>query len=121
MKYRNTRKAILAVIVTMAWAMLTPALTAQAPRRIEIQAKRFQYTPSEITLKKGEPVILVFHSEDVTHGFKLKEFNIKVEIPKHGTTEVPFTPNVAGDFVAKCSHFCGMGHGDMKLKIHVTE
>jgi cytochrome c oxidase subunit 2 len=73
-------------------------------------------------LKKGEPVVLVFHSEDVTHGFKLKEFNIKgVDIPKNQTVEVPFTPDVTGDLVGQCSHFCGEGHGRMKLTVHVTE
>jgi len=28
---------------------------AETPRRIEIAAKKFSYTPNEITLKKGEP------------------------------------------------------------------
>lgn len=121
MKRRNFTKAILTVIVAIVSVVLTGASAAQSPRRIDIQAKRFQYTPNEITVKKGEPVVLVFHSEDVTHGFKLKEFNIKVDIPKKGTVEVALTPNVTGDFVGQCAHFCGEGHGGMKLTIHVTE
>jgi cytochrome c oxidase subunit 2 len=36
----------------------------ETPRRIEISAKKFSYSPNEITLKKDEPVVLVFHSED---------------------------------------------------------
>jgi cytochrome c oxidase subunit 2 len=91
------------------------------PRRVEIEAKRFTYTPSEITLKKGEPVVLVFHTADVEHGFKLAEMNIKVNIKKNKDTEVSFTPTEVGHFVGKCAHFCGKGHGKMILQIDVIE
>lgn len=111
-------------IVTLTAALLflgTSAIVAQAPRRIEITASRFSYSPNEITLKKGEPVVLVFHSTDVTHGFKLPEMNIKSEIKKGQDTEVAFTPTVAGHFIGKCAHFCGKGHGSMILQISVVE
>jgi heme/copper-type cytochrome/quinol oxidase subunit 2 len=39
-----------------------------APQRIEITAKRFAFEPGEITLKKGQPVVLVLKSADVAHG-----------------------------------------------------
>jgi hypothetical protein len=39
-----------------------PAGRAQSPRRIEITAKRFTYDPEAITLKRGEPVVLVLHT-----------------------------------------------------------
>lgn len=94
---------------------------ADSPRRIEVVAKRFAYTPSEITLKKGEPVVLVLRSEDVPHGVKFKELNLQTEIGKGGASELAFTPTQAGDFVGHCSHFCGSGHGAMTLTLHVTE
>lgn len=94
----------------------------ETPRRIEITAKRFAYSPDKITLKKGEPVVLVFHSEDVTHGFKLPELNIKSdEIKKGKDSEVSFTPTQIGHLVGKCAHFCGKGHGSMTLQIDVVE
>jgi cytochrome c oxidase subunit II len=92
-----------------------------APRRIEIVAKRFNYTPSDITVKKGEPVVLVFHSVDVPHGIKFKELHLNTEIGKDSESELSFTPTVAGDFVGHCSHFCGLEHGSMVLTMHVTE
>jgi cytochrome c oxidase subunit II len=94
---------------------------ADPPRRIEIVAKRFSYAPSEITLKKGEPVVLVLRSEDVPHGIKFKELNLQTEIGKGMASELSFTPAVTGDFVGHCSHFCGSGHGSMTLTMHVTE
>src|ERR1700683_2761035 len=86
-----------------------------SPRRIEIVASRFSYAPNEITLKKGEPVILVLSSTDVTHGLKVKELGIKVDVKKGHPEEVPMTPTETGHFEGKCAHFCGKGHGSMTL------
>src|SRR6476659_3046846 len=36
-------------------------------REIHITAKKFDFTPEAITLKKGEPVVLVISSEDRKH------------------------------------------------------
>jgi cytochrome c oxidase subunit II len=98
-----------------------PASHAESPRRIEIIAKRFTYDPDVITLKKGEPVVLVLHSIDVTHGIKIDAFNIKSDdIKKDKETEVRFTPQQTGHFESQCSHFCGKDHGTMKLQIDVV-
>ena len=90
-------------------------------RVIDIVAKRFTYVPDEITLKKGEPVILRVRSADVTHGLSIEQFDVKGDVPKNKTASYSFTPERAGDFEGKCSHFCGSGHGSMKMTIHVTE
>ena len=111
---------MVALIATIACARLM-SHAQESPRRIEIAAKRFEFTPSEITLKKGEPVILVLTSKDVQHGLKLDAFN-KVVIAKKGqSSQVEFTPTETGTFVAQCASFCGAGHGSMKLTVHVTE
>jgi heme/copper-type cytochrome/quinol oxidase subunit 2 len=71
----------------------TPAGRAESPRRIEITAKRFTYDPEVITLKRGEPVVLVLHSIDVTHGLKIADFKINAEDIKKGKdTELQFSP-----------------------------
>jgi cytochrome c oxidase subunit 2 len=92
-----------------------------SPHRIEIVAKRFEFSPSEITLKKGQPVILALTSKDVQHGLKLDEFNQVVKANKGQTSQVEFTPTETGTFTAQCAVFCGAGHGSMKLIVHVTE
>jgi cytochrome c oxidase subunit II len=113
--------AVFTAIVLCA-SILGHASDAQAsPRRIEISAKRFAFTPSEITLKQGQPVELVLKSEDVAHGFRCRELNIDLKVSKGGTTEAHFTPDKAGDFVAHCAVFCGSGHGQMAITIHVVE
>ncbi len=99
----------------------TEATKPASGQRIDIIAKRFKYEPNDITVKKGQPVTLVFHSQDVTHGFVSEDFHVKTDIPKHQTSQVTFTPEQAGDFGGKCAHFCGEGHGGMQLTIHVAE
>jgi cytochrome c oxidase subunit 2 len=94
----------------------------QTPRRIEITASKFAYSPNEITLKKNDPVVLVLHSTDVTHGLVIPELNIAVtEIKKDKDVEVPLTPTKTGHFTGQCAHFCGTGHGTMLLQVEVTD
>jgi cytochrome c oxidase subunit 2 len=92
-----------------------------APKTINLTAHRFTYDPDEITLKKGEPVVLVVKSADVPHGLSIKDLNVALKIPAHGTAQAQFTPDKTGDFVGQCSVFCGSGHGSMKITLHVVE
>jgi cytochrome c oxidase subunit 2 len=97
------------------------APTVDTPRKINIAAKKFSYDPAEITVKKGEPVVLELTSSDANHGLKFKALNLSAKIEKGKTSELSFTPDQVGDFVGQCSVFCGSGHGSMALKLHVTE
>jgi cytochrome c oxidase subunit 2 len=103
-------------------AFIAPTARAQAavPRRIVITAKRFSYDPGEITLKKGEPVVLVLKSADVAHGLRIRDFNVNIKLKAGGSEEVQFTPDKTGDFLGHCAVFCGSGHGSMILKFHVV-
>jgi cytochrome c oxidase subunit 2 len=97
------------------------APAVDTPRKIEVVAKKFSYEPAEVTVKKGEPVVLELTTTDVAHGLKFKELNLNAKIEKGKTSELAFTPNQVGDFIGHCSVFCGSGHGSMTLKLHVTE
>jgi cytochrome c oxidase subunit II len=91
------------------------------PKVIEITAKKFEFSPSEITLKKGEPVILRLTSSDRVHGFMSKPLKIDTDIPSDTSKDVAVTPDTAGDFTVICDHYCGTGHGNMKMKVTVVE
>ena len=92
-----------------------------APRRIDVHAKRFGFQPNQITIKKGEPVVLVLTAEDVSHGLRFRELNINLKAEKGQSGEAQFTPDSAGDFIGHCSTFCGSGHGGMTLALHVVD
>ena len=96
-----------------------PRAGAQEPVVVQITAKRFQFTPSEIKLKQGEPAKLVLRSEDVVHGFYMKALGIDTDIKPGKTTEVLVTPKAPGRYTTICDHFCGSGHGNMKMTIVV--
>lgn len=92
---------------------------AAEPRVVEIVARRFQFTPNLVTLRKDEPVILQVRSEDVAHGFFQRPLGIDATIQPGKVTEVSLTPHEAGRFVVICHHFCGAGHGNMKMTVVV--
>ena len=116
---------LLAAACGIALAAVAPktnlASAAVNPKVIEITAKRFQFTPSEITLKRGEPVILRLTSTDRVHGFMSKPFKIDTDIPPDKTTDVAITPETAGNFTIICDHYCGTGHSNMKMKVTVVQ
>src|SRR5260370_40742904 len=115
-------KTIFIACLAMCWLALSGfSPEPDSPQRIGVSVKKFAYTPAEITVKKGEPVVLVLTSEDVAHGLKFKELNLSTKIEKGKPAELAFTPDKAGDFVGHCSVFCGSGHGTMTLTLHVTE
>ena len=99
--------------------------TAQELRRdeqvIRITASSFEFKPSEITVRKGMPVLLELTSRDRHHGFKLAEFHIRVDVKPGVNEDVRFIPNKAGTFTFVCDVFCGDGHEDMSGTIKVVE
>jgi cytochrome c oxidase subunit II len=102
------------------WTNVSIAQNPPASRRIEVTAKKFSFEPAEITVKRGEPVVLVVKSVDVAHGIRFRELNVEVNVRAGATGQAQFTPQTTGDFVGHCSVFCGAGHGSMTLKLHVV-
>ena len=109
-------------LLCLALALVSASVFAQSSaRRIEIHAKRFSFTPSEITLEKGETVTLALTSDDVTHSLRVDGLHINGAMTKGHVTEINVTPQETGDFKGKCGHFCGSGHGSMLFVVHVVE
>jgi len=93
----------------------------QDSRVIDISAKRFEFTPNQITIKKGETVTLRVAAEDRDHGFLQEDLGIDLDLSPGKVAEITITPQSAGRFVAICDSFCGSGHGNMKMVINVVE
>jgi cytochrome c oxidase subunit 2 len=104
--------------------LIVPGLFPQdstAPHEIQMTAKKYEFNPSVITVKKGEHVKLVITATDHEHGFKLEDFKIDQHLMKGEPTTVEFTADRVGEFQFQCSHICGFGHHKMKGKLVVTE
>ncbi len=121
-RVRAVSSALAVVIVTGTpgghrWGQA--AYAAGQPTIVEIKAKKYEFSPNEITLKKGEPAVLRLTSEDRTHGFLVKPLNIDADIKPGQVTEIAVTPGLAGEYIVICDHYCGTGHGNMKMKLTV--
>ena len=95
------------------------AASAADPAVVDIVAKRFEFMPNQITLHVGTPALLRIRSQDVTHGFFNRPLGIDADIEPGKTIEVPVTPKAPGRYSVICDHFCGAGHGNMKMTIVV--
>jgi cytochrome c oxidase subunit II len=111
----------LAVIVLVAVFIGSFSMAQEAKQVIKVTAKKFEYSPSTITVKKGVPVVLEFTSLDRLHGFNCPALGIRSDIEPGKTNTVEFTPQKAGTFPFHCDNFCGAGHEGMKGTIIVTE
>jgi len=87
---------------------------------VTITARKFEFSPSRITLKKGVPVILELTTFDVLHGFNCPGLGIRADINPGVISRVRVTPQKPGVYAFHCDNFCGEGHGGMVGSITVT-
>jgi cytochrome c oxidase subunit 2 len=123
MKPERARFIAVSVVVVTCIIMIAGALAIaeDSEQVIQITAKRFVYTPKDITVKKGVPVVLEFTSLDRLHGFNCPGLGIRTDIPPQKVTTLRFVPQKVGTFPFHCDNFCGSGHEGMTGTITVTE
>ena len=109
--------AIVAIGATAGYVSAQPAPRAKV---IKISAKRFDYSPGKLILKKGQRVVLELTSKDVVMGFNLPDFNVRGDMIPGKVTRVEFTPDKTGEFTFLCDIFCGSGHEEMHGRITVV-
>lgn len=99
----------------------TPTQTAPTGevKEFTMTAKKWDFSPSTITVNKGDTVKLHIKSIDVTHGFGLPDFGINENLAPGKTVDVEFVADKTGTFTFACTVFCGSGHGGMKGQLVV--
>jgi cytochrome c oxidase subunit 2 len=105
-------------LVALAWLCIAASDAADG-NVIQITAKKYEFQPGIIRVKKGDHVKLIVTAIDRDHGFKLEAFHIEQKLVKGRAVEIEFTADQAGTFPFQCSRFCGMGHGKMKGELIV--
>ena len=88
-------------------------------KSFDITAQRFTYTPSQITVNRGDNVKLSLTSTDVIHGFQLDGYGITKTLNPGETVTVEFLADKVGTFEFRCNIPCGEGHLDMKGSLTV--
>jgi cytochrome c oxidase subunit 2 len=113
--------SLLSAVVAAGAAAAAAQNGASEPRKIEVTAKKFEFSPNQIEIKAGETIQLIVNSIDTKHGFECKELGIKkVTFEKEKPATITFTANKPGTYEFKCVNFCGFGHGKMKGRIVVS-
>lgn len=112
------------VTFTAAWgnaAGVEAIPAAQKEQVIQVTAKKFEYNPREIVLKKGVPVVLELTSLDREHGFRLTAFGIRADVKPGEVTRLRILPQQTGRFSFECDVFCGVDHEEMGGEIVVVD
>jgi heme/copper-type cytochrome/quinol oxidase subunit 2 len=140
--HRLLRTALLFLLggLTVTAGFARRANTFQADQEvqvIEMSAKKYEYSPSPIRVKRGSKVQLRITALDRTHGIKINFtpdgsgqkkdsglifsannddcFKLEKGIP----TVVEFVARTPGTYSFHCCNRCGIGHGGMKGQIVV--
>jgi len=109
---------------------------AQDVQAVEVTAKKYEYSPAPIHIKRGAKVQLKITAADHDHGFKIAAFPDGAaqggapglvfasaqdcwQLKKGETTTVEFVAQTAGTYTFKCCHTCGLGHRGMKGQLIV--
>jgi len=108
-----------ALIVFCGLTALSSGDDQTTERIVKITAHKFEYEPSEIHLKLGEPVVLELTSKDVTHGFNIPDFGLRADLEPGETARVRLVPEKASTFEFHCDNFCGIDHESMSATIIV--
>jgi cytochrome c oxidase subunit 2 len=87
---------------------------------VTMTAKKYEFSPSVITVKQGQQVKLEVTAIDRSHGLAIKDYNVDADLEKGKPVTVEFVADKPGEFTFKCSDYCGLGHGKMKGKLVVT-
>jgi len=129
--------ALLIVGAAAAAGALFPSASAPQERRIKMTARQYAFDPAVLKVNKGDTLRLRITSLDVTHGFFLEAFDLKVaiipdspylevshpsrpdEAPKK-VEELVFVADKAGKFRYRCSRTCGSMHPFMQGELVVA-
>ncbi len=89
-----------------------PAAGPQA-KEFTVLASQWQFSPSTITVNKGDTVKITLVNKDVSHGISIPDFGFDLKAGAGQTASGQFTADKAGTFQFRCNVFCGDGHRDM--------
>ena len=121
---KDTLRHILVTIVVFVLSLFAASLFAadQPDQVIKVTAKKFEYSPNEIRIKKGVPVVLEFTSLDRVHGFTIPDLGgVRATIEPGKATRVTIMAPKAGTYEFHCDLFCGEGHEGMTGRIIVED
>lgn len=89
-------------------------------REFTVVARKFEYTPNILEVKRGDRVTIRLLSEDVHHGMFLDGYQIETSAYPGQDGALHFTADRNGKFAIRCSVTCGAFHPYMIGYFKVT-
>ena len=86
-----------------------------------ITATNWAFSPSTITVKKGDTVELILVNQEGDHGISLPDFGVSLKGVEGEEKSVEFVADKVGTFSFRCNVFCGTGHKEMDGILVVEE
>jgi cytochrome c oxidase subunit 2 len=109
----SRRTLVIASALAAASSVAILASAKPQARVIKVIAKKFEFVPREIRVKRGETVSLQLSAPEVPMGFNLADFKLRTDVMPGKVAMLEFTPDRTGTFTFLCDVFCGSGHEDM--------
>lgn len=81
----------------------------------------FGFTPAEIHVPAGKPVMFRLTSTDVTHGFLIVGTNGNTMLVPGYVSQFTTVFPTPGEYLIVCNEYCGLGHHLMSGKLIVDE
>jgi cytochrome c oxidase subunit 2 len=116
----DRRQWLLAAGAGAASCLVAWRVRAAAPRVIPVVARKFVFLPNDITVKRGEAVVIELTAPEVVMGFSIPQLNLRTDIIPGQVARVPLTADNVGTYDFLCDIFCGDGHEGMSGKLHVV-
>jgi heme/copper-type cytochrome/quinol oxidase subunit 2 len=122
----RTRRLLLPALVLAAAAVaFAPGPAAEPPveRTLRLEARSYEYTPSRLTVNRGDVVTLELVAYDVVHGVHIEDYDVDLRADPGQTARTTFVADRAGTFSLRCSVTCGPLHPFMigRLQVRPTD
>jgi cytochrome c oxidase subunit II len=89
-------------------------------RIVTVNVTSWAFSPSTISVKKGEKVQLRLVGGDGIHSFAVPGLGMNVRVEPGQTVTVDLPTTTAGTFEFHCAIPCGSGHRDMKGSLVIS-
>jgi cytochrome c oxidase subunit 2 len=96
-----------------------PAVGGASDAVVRVTAKKFEFTPSTLRLRRGVPTVIELLALDHLHGFNAPALAVRSDLTPGQPVRLRVVPDKAGTFPFYCDVFCGDGHEDMNGQIVV--
>ncbi len=90
-------------------------------RTFHIEASRFKYSPTVLSVNPGDRVTIELAATDVVHGLSIDGYNLETTSDPGQTARLTFTADQQGSFRFRCIVTCGNMHPFMIGKLQVGQ